>query len=313
MITLPSISGTQGSVFFADTDGTPTENNSQIFWDATNNRLGIGTNAPTHKLQVTGQVRATSFANANGTAGAPSYRFNSDANSGMFLAAADQLAFSTAGNESMRIDTSGNLGIGTTTPDESLHVANNMRLDGSFEDKDGEAGTAGQILTSTATGTDWIDAPSQTVTTLSQNTSTGVITYTNETPSDQTANVVGAETNNDISVGANGGAFYESMVKGIGKISSAGDIVKATTGITITKLAGNGHYRVNLPTGMVSDEDYIIQLSQPGRGGAGNDDPGISYNSQTATSFEVIVGDNDNGGTDRSRYNSEFMFVILDF
>ncbi|MCD4735956.1 MAG: hypothetical protein K8R53_07930 [Bacteroidales bacterium] len=53
----------------------------------------------------------------------------------------------------------GRIGIGTTTPDEKLHIAGNMRLDAAFEDKDGEAGGAGQILSSTATGTDWINAP----------------------------------------------------------------------------------------------------------------------------------------------------------
>ncbi len=54
----------------------------------------------------------------------------------------------------------GNVGIGTQSPDEKLHIAGNMRLDGTFEDKDGNAGSAGQILSSTATGTDWIAAPS---------------------------------------------------------------------------------------------------------------------------------------------------------
>ena len=89
-------------------------------------------------------------------------------------------------------------------------------------------------------------------------------------------------------------------------------MIRATSGISVTQLSGSGHYRVNLPSGLVADANYIIQLTQPGRGGAGNDDPGISYENQTSTSFEVIIGDNDNGGTDRSRFNSEFMFTILD-
>ncbi len=128
---------------------------------------------------------------------------------------------------------------------------------------------------------------------------------------DQTINTVGAETNNDISVGANGGAFYESPIKAFGKIASNGGVTKATPGVTVSRIS-KGRYRVTLPAGAVSDADYIIQLSQPGRGGAGNDDPGISYSNQTATSFEVIIGDNDNGGMDRHRFNSEFMFTILD-
>ncbi|SMP09750.1 hypothetical protein SAMN06265375_1011218 [Muriicola jejuensis] len=139
-----------------------------------------------------------------------------------------------------------------------------------------------------------------------------MITYVNEDSTSQTANVVGSEANNSISTGANGGAFYESPIKAFGKIDSNGSVIRATSGITVTKLSGNGHYRVNLPAGLVSDADYIIQLTQPGRGGAGNDDPGIAYENQTSTNFEVIIGDNDNGGTNRSRYNSEFMFIVLD-
>jgi len=123
--------------------------------------------------------------------------------------------------------------------------------------------------------------------------------------------IIGAETNNAISVGANGGAFYESPIKAFGKIAADGSVTKATAGVTATRI-NTGLYEINLPAGAVSDANYIIQLSQPGRGGAGNDDPGISYEQQTTTSFRVIVGDNDNGGTDRFRFDSEFMFTILD-
>ncbi len=152
----------------------------------------------------------------------------------------------------------------------------------------------------------------ETTTSLTQNTTTGVISYSNEATTSQTANVLAAETDNSLSIGANGGVLYESPIKAFGKISAAGAVTKSTTGISVTKLAGNGHYRVTLPAGITSDANYIIQLTQPGRGGAGNDDPGISYSNQTTTTFEVIIGDNDNGGTDRNRFNSEFMFTILD-
>ena len=159
---------------------------------------------------------------------------------------------------------------------------------------------------------DIADGDDNTTTNLAQATATGVITYTNEEGTDQTANVVGAETNNSISVGANGGAFYESPIKAFGKIAANGSVTRATTGVTVTKLGGNGYYRVNLPSGSVSDGNYIIQLSQPSRDGGGNDDPGISYRNQTINGFEVIIGDNDNGGSDRNRFNSEFMFTVID-
>jgi hypothetical protein len=156
-----------------------------------------------------------------------------------------------------------------------------------------------------------VTIPSEVITNLSQNTSNGVITYSNENATNQTANVVSTNTNNSVKVGTDGGAFFRSPIRAIGKIAGNGIVIKATSGITVTRIS-KGRYRVNLPSGLVSDANYIIQLTQPGRGGAGNDDPGISYNNQTTTSFEVIVGDNDNGGTDRSKYDSEFMFTVLD-
>ncbi|MEO9512748.1 MAG: hypothetical protein ABJG21_11450, partial [Flavobacteriaceae bacterium] len=176
----------------------------------------------------------------------------------------------------------------------------------STDDFDGEWASLNNVPADIADGDD------NTVTNLTQNTSTGVITYSNEDSDSQTANTVGIETDNSISVGTNGGAYYESPIKAIGKIASNGNVTRATSGITVTKLTGNGYYRVNLPAGMVSDGNYIIQLSQPSRDGSGNDDPGISYRNQSSSSFEVIVGDNDNGGSDRNRFDSEFMFTILD-
>ncbi|PCH75436.1 MAG: hypothetical protein COB98_08940 [Flavobacteriaceae bacterium] len=54
----------------------------------------------------------------------------------------------------------GNVGINTSTPSAKLHIAGDMQLDQAFKDKDGDVGTFGQILSSTATGSNWIDLPS---------------------------------------------------------------------------------------------------------------------------------------------------------
>jgi hypothetical protein len=52
----------------------------------------------------------------NGTAASPSYSFNGDTNTGIFSPGADSLAIATAGQTRLTIDSSGNLGIGTTSP-----------------------------------------------------------------------------------------------------------------------------------------------------------------------------------------------------
>lgn len=50
----------------------------------------------------------------------------------------------------------GDVGIGDSTPDALLDVAGTMRLDGAFTDASGDVGTAGQVLESTVTGTNWV-------------------------------------------------------------------------------------------------------------------------------------------------------------
>jgi hypothetical protein len=45
---------TPGSILFSGTGGIVTQNNAQLFWDNTNNRLGVGTATPTEKLTLTG-------------------------------------------------------------------------------------------------------------------------------------------------------------------------------------------------------------------------------------------------------------------
>ena len=43
---------TKGSILFAGTSGVESQNNAQLFWDSTNNRLGVGTSTPSQLLTV---------------------------------------------------------------------------------------------------------------------------------------------------------------------------------------------------------------------------------------------------------------------
>ena len=112
--------GGGANLFMESADG----NTTRIRWDSNTNfairndatssdvfninqsgNVGIGTSSPSEKLQVEGTVSATGMKiGANGT----------DINS-TFLGASSLIAFKCNGTERMRIDTSGNLLVGTTS------------------------------------------------------------------------------------------------------------------------------------------------------------------------------------------------------
>jgi hypothetical protein len=61
------------------------------------------------------------LSDVDGSAATPAIR-GSDANTGIFFPAADTIAFAEGGAEAMRIDSSGNVGIGTTVPFSNLSI-----------------------------------------------------------------------------------------------------------------------------------------------------------------------------------------------
>jgi hypothetical protein len=78
--------------------------------------LGIGTAGTT---TIT-ESRLGRF--ADGTAATPAYSFSNDINNGMYRITTDTLGFSTAGSEKLRISSAGDVGIGTSSPNQKLHV-----------------------------------------------------------------------------------------------------------------------------------------------------------------------------------------------
>jgi len=69
-------------------------------------------------------VATTLITTGAGTAAAPAIVPTGDTNTGIFFPAADTIAFAEGGTEGMRIDSSGNVGIGTASPQGTLTVKN---------------------------------------------------------------------------------------------------------------------------------------------------------------------------------------------
>jgi hypothetical protein len=114
------------------------DGNALAFKVANDGLIGIGTATPQAKLHVVGSIKATTSINsdtqflgqASDTAGAPSFSFATNPNTGIFQPVASNIAVSTGGTERLRVLANGNVGIGTTDPQENLHVEGNIKANG---------------------------------------------------------------------------------------------------------------------------------------------------------------------------------------
>lgn len=172
-------------------------------------RVGIGTTAPGYVLEVNGgsDTFVASFINSSASQSFIRVGDTSDLNySGLALysdSGSGQMFKNGTGSNSwggnaslniynsngsiafhpnntanaMFIATSGNVGIATTAPSQKLHVEGNVRVTGAYYDSNNQAGTSGQILSSTGSGTDWVDSPTATATSVSQLLPSATVTY----------------------------------------------------------------------------------------------------------------------------------------
>lgn len=110
---------TQGSILFAGATSNITQDNSNFFWDDSNNRLGIGNTAPTNKLNVQGDIVGQYFIATSTTA-------------------------DTNLHDTLYVDSSaGSVGIGIASPGAKLHVSGgDILLDNGFAIQAKKANTA---------------------------------------------------------------------------------------------------------------------------------------------------------------------------
>jgi len=111
---------------------------NELFRVRSDGRVGIGTSSPTEKLQVNGNIQVgvgnskealIQGTNSGRVASNPAYSFSNDVDTGMFNPQTDNtIAFSTAGSERMRIDSSGSVGIATTSPSSTYKLDVNGKV-----------------------------------------------------------------------------------------------------------------------------------------------------------------------------------------
>ena len=117
---------TNGDISFYEDTGTT----AKFFWDASTERLGIGTTSPVRELQVgdnTGANEVISIQSSSSGKGSIMFGDNTTTSAeyaGMlrYDHANNSMQFWGASTERMRINSSGNVGIGTSSPDQTLHV-----------------------------------------------------------------------------------------------------------------------------------------------------------------------------------------------
>jgi hypothetical protein len=146
--------------------------------------LGIGVTNPLQKLHVLGNVLVAAGSATTQHITQRAYELNNgtlswEASAGQLFSITNNLTsgsiFSVndvSGIPSIDVDANGtvsmvsyggSLGIGTINPSQKLHVQGSARISGAFFDSSNSAGTSGQILSSTQTATQWINASSANV------------------------------------------------------------------------------------------------------------------------------------------------------
>ena len=103
-------------------DTIQNNNASNLITQTNVTTITIGASGQTISIPAGATLNTTTVVLAAGAVGTPSLTTSGDTNTGIFFPAADTIGFVEGGTEVMRIDSDGDVGINTTSPETKLHV-----------------------------------------------------------------------------------------------------------------------------------------------------------------------------------------------
>jgi hypothetical protein len=118
-----------GDISFYEDTGTT----AKLFWDASAESLGIGTSSPSAKADLVGGDVTGGLRISTDKTSSAFFAFGADSNETRITSSSyggyQPLTVYTGGSERMRIDSSGNVGIGTSSPANTIHVEKDVSGD----------------------------------------------------------------------------------------------------------------------------------------------------------------------------------------
>ena len=221
---------------------------------------------------------STGISGTDGSAGTPAVQ-GTDTNTGMYFPAADQIAFAEGGVEAMRLDASGNVGIGVAAPARRLDIQ--------------QSGTNYQLRIGDAGGANFYD--------IGRDTGNGLLTFygSQAVASGYVFSTVNGERARITPAGDfqfNSG--YGSVATAFGcrawvNFNGTGTVaIRASGNVSSITDNGTGDYRVNL-TAAMPDVNYAVVTGASRTDAIGAISQALTPRSLAAGSF-VVKADYDN-------------------
>jgi hypothetical protein len=251
----------------------------------TSGNVGVGTSSPTQKLDVyaaSGVLASTvRVAGTTGSdqafviaqAGSNVAYMRQDGNGGSFLTAPNNWAVFTNSGERMRIDSSGNVGIGTSSPLQRFNAVNTSitggapASSGSAADPNAvarlQAGSvamdigvysAGQMwiqprsFTNYATNYDLVLQPNGGNVGIGTSSPATKLQVTNSTASDTEVRITNGQDANNVSIGKQGSSAFGQTAAGNGFLYTASDWSMMSNGGAIKFATGGSTERARIDT-----------------------------------------------------------------